>query len=285
MELYEVLEQYGEDKYNTMINENVEIQTLSEGILSSLLSKFKKKDNKKNDNMIGKEGYLESKTKINFTTIYVHNDSLSSYTKSHVIESVTSEFGCWENNNLIIYKKNIEKIKNSGLNLYKFKIISKAEENHTYNIQIIDKIEYKSIEEALKDNNISYNIKDTSSIEKERKRIYNALISIVKQAFSKAKAQGLRTSPGWNIGKPDDTEFYDDFINGLDNEIEICDGNAWDYCGNARDEEKFMEYAEVYQFLYDAILSGIKANSLLKNGTLEDQGDWDGTDFVYILKK
>ena len=241
-----------------MIDEMVQTAIIQEGILQKIKNKFVNKSE------IGKAHYEAHTGGYRATVI----SGKARTSKKVAIESALCEFGCIENNKLVIFKKNLPQLKKTKLYLDRYEVVGKS--NSDWKVKFIETVVvYNNCEEAIKDNNIEYEIRDTSAIINQRKKIYNECIRISKAALNAAKAKG-HSIQGWKVPNPEDDYLYEGFINGLEHDITILQCDVWEFCNNkARDGIEMDRYQKCYVFLLEFIDNKIKESSLL-DGHLDD---------------
>lgn len=122
-----------------------------------------------------------------------------------------------------------------------------------------------------------YNIKIKPMNEsklKDRDKVYKQTLSLVKQELNKYKELKSKARL-----EPDDKEYYDKFINGIDDSISILYCDIWDIVPNARsNDDKDVEHAN--KIAYEPIQNIIKVvnTKLPKDYKVDSYGDWDDLD-------
>ena len=270
---------YVEQVCNTKINENNEIiqEGVFSGIINTLKILFKSGGNKKYKPKYEENtGFVSSSKEYsegeNMDTYYIANSLINA-----IPSLLTPAFYNINGNRIIINKKSEEDVNNRKEFIYKVKVVDKK--SFPYKVSIIKMEMSGTVLEIIKKLKFTYEFKDTSSIEAERKKLYDKIYNICKSEIDKWKKSNKDENTDFlnviDYNNEEDKDPYNEFIMGDSNEINIIDGDAWDYSESIRDSNVYEKYIILFNKLYEAIDKRISSDNSI-NGKIEYYGDWDG---------
>jgi len=152
--------------------------------------------------------------------------------------------------------------------------------NHKYNPKGItygEQHKYKFISVEDKGNvmsliskySIKTKVKDNGIKEDDREKIYKDACKIANKVILDLSKSDPNIKKGFNVVNHDEYDLSD-FINGIDNYIDIIYCDAWSYTNNkARDEEEYNKYQQAL----DNVVEEFK--NRVKFAKVEYDGDWD----------
>ena len=249
----------------------------------NILGKLFKKKKKINLNG-GVKCYICSYTKYSVGSSFsVYGDLIDTIAEA-IRKFLCISFGLRKDSNYTMNKKDNEKMVKDTKTVYLYKGTAKFKASSKgcleYDFKVDEILCEDTINTIINKYDIKFDIKDTTSVEKSRAKIYNEALKISKQIVKEA----LNKYPGGKAGFAANG-FYDDdekeeFLSGIEDNFPVVNCDAWEYTGGkARDEEEYKKYTECFNFIY-----GQCKEKLSKYGKIDYYGDWDDGPIVLIVK-